>query len=87
MREAEIQRVAVNTRPAVHLEQPNQSAPNPSAPARPPQEREIAVRGFINERFGSTHAQGLFRRAVYNGSIELRNPFQKYLVDFYAYAY
>lgn len=91
LREPVIQRESVNTRSAVHLEQQIQSAQNPTQnPAAPPkrsQEREIAVRGFINERFGSTHAQGLFRRAVYNGSIELRNPFQKYLVDFYAYAY
>ena len=57
------------------------------AQAAKPAEREIAIRGFINERFGSTYGQGLFRRAVYNGSIELRNPFQKYLVDFFTYAY
>jgi len=50
-------------------------------------EREIAIRGFNNEKFGSTYGQGLFRRAIYNGSIELRNPFQKYLVDFFTYAY
>ena len=42
------------------------------AQAAKPAEREIAIRGFINERFGSAYGQGLFRRAVYNGSIELR---------------
>ena len=48
-------------------------------------EREIAIRGFINERYNSTYGKGLFRRALYNGSVELHNPNQKYLVDFYDY--
>lgn len=48
--------------------------------------REVAIRGFINEKFGSTFGKGLFRRALYTGSVELRNPKQKYLVDFYTYA-
>ncbi len=47
--------------------------------------REIAVRGFINEKFNTTFGKGLFRRAVYNGSVELRNPNSNYLVDFYRY--
>jgi hypothetical protein len=47
--------------------------------------REIAVRGFINEKFNTTFGKGLFRRAVFNGSVELRNPNTKYLVDFYRY--
>ena len=47
--------------------------------------REIAVRGFINEKFNTTFGKGLFRRAVYNGSVELRKPNTKYLVDFYRY--
>lgn len=48
--------------------------------------REIAIRGFINEKFNTTFGKGLFRRAVFNGSVELRNPNTKYLVDFYYYA-
>ena len=44
--------------------------------------REIAVRGFINEKFNTTFGKGLFRRAVYNGSVELHKPNQKYLVDY-----
>ena len=48
-------------------------------------EREIAVRGFINERHNTTFGRGLFRRAIYNGSVELANPSQKYLVDFYEF--
>jgi hypothetical protein len=48
-------------------------------------ERPIAVRGFINERFNTTYGKGLFRRALFTGSIELRDPNQKYLVDLYHY--
>ena len=47
--------------------------------------REIAVRGFINEKFNTTFGKGLFRRAVYNGSVELHKPNQKYLVDYFCY--
>ena len=47
--------------------------------------REIAIRGFINEKFNTTFGKGLFRRAVYNGSVELHDPNQKYLVDYYSY--
>ena len=47
--------------------------------------REIAIRGFINEKYNTPFGKGLFRRAVYNGSVELLNPNQKYLVDFYEY--
>ena len=47
--------------------------------------REIAVRGFTNEKFNTTFGKGLFRRAVFNGSVELRNPSLKYLVDYYQY--
>lgn len=48
-------------------------------------EREIAVRGFINDRHNSTFGKGLFRRALYNGSVELGNPRQKYLIDLYEF--
>ncbi|CAN6135205.1 hypothetical protein MCETRH20_01565 [Methylophilaceae bacterium] len=48
--------------------------------------RAIAVRGFINEKFNSTFGKSLFRRAFFNGSVELRNPNSKYLVDYYQYA-
>jgi len=47
--------------------------------------REIAIRGFINEKYNTPFGKGLFRRAIYNGSVELLNPSQKYLVDFYEY--
>ena len=39
--------------------------------------REIAVRGFMNEKFNTTFGKGLFRRAMFNGSVELGIPNQK----------
>ena len=48
--------------------------------------REIAVRGFMNEKFNTTFGKGLFRRAMFNGSVELGNPNQKYLVDYFEYS-
>ena len=47
--------------------------------------REIAVRGFMNEKFGSTYGKGLFHRAIFNGSVEIRNPYTKYLIDLFEY--
>jgi hypothetical protein len=47
--------------------------------------REIAIRGFANEKFNTTFGKGLFRRAVFNGSVELHKPNQKYLVDYFSY--
>ena len=49
--------------------------------------REIAVRMFINEKYAGKVGNMVFNRAVYNGSIELHNPIQKYLVDFYSYTH
>lgn len=48
-------------------------------------EKEIAVRGFMNEKFGTTFGKGLFHRAIYNGSVELRDPNTKYLIDLFPY--
>lgn len=47
--------------------------------------REVAIRGFINNQFGSPVGKGLFKKALYTGSVELHNPWQKYLVDFFTY--
>ena len=47
--------------------------------------REIAVRGFINEKFGTTFGKGLFHRAIYNGSVEIRDPYTKYLIDLFEF--
>jgi hypothetical protein len=49
-------------------------------------EREIAVRGFMNEKFGTTYGKGLFHRAIYNGSVEIRSPYAKYLIDLFEYS-
>ena len=49
-------------------------------------EREIAVRGFMNEKFGSTYGKGLFHRAIFNGSVEIRSPYTKYLIDLFEYS-
>jgi len=48
-------------------------------------EKEIVVRGFMNEKFGSSYGKGLFHRAIYNGSVEIRNPYSKYLIDLFEY--
>ncbi len=45
--------------------------------------RDIAVRGFVNDKCGTTFGKGLFRRAVFNGSVELSSPKEKYLVDYF----
>ena len=47
--------------------------------------RNIAIRLFINKKFAGSFGNQVFNRAVYNGSIELHDPLQKYLVDFYEY--
>lgn len=49
-------------------------------------ETEIAVRGFMNEKFGSTFGKGLFHRAIFNGSVEIRSPYTKYLIDLFEYS-
>ncbi len=47
--------------------------------------RAIAVRGFINDKLDTTTRRTLFRKALFNGSVELRDPNQKYLVDYFTY--
>lgn len=49
--------------------------------------RDIAIRGFINEKYGNALGKGLFKRAVYTGSVELRDPKEKYLIDLLHYDY
>jgi hypothetical protein len=49
-------------------------------------EKEIAVRGFMNEKFGATYGKGLFHRAIYNGSVEIGKPYTKYLIDLFEYS-
>ncbi len=47
--------------------------------------REIAVRGFVNEKFGKTYGRSLFHYAIYNGTIEIAKPHNKYLIDLFEY--
>lgn len=48
-------------------------------------EIEIAIRLYENPSYGTTYAKGLFRRAVFNGTADTKNPANKYLLDFYSY--
>lgn len=48
--------------------------------------KEIIVRAFNNEKFNTTFGKGLFRRAVFNVTVELPNPYKKYVVDLFSYA-
>lgn len=48
--------------------------------------KEIIVRAFINEKFNTTYGKGLFRRAVFNVTVELPSPYRKYVVDLFSYA-
>lgn len=50
------------------------------------QQREIVVRGFVNEKFGTTYGRSLFHYAIFNGSVEINHPYAKYLIDLYDYA-
>jgi len=44
----------------------------------------IAVRLYENQVYGTTYGRGLYRRALYNGTIDLRTSGVKYLVDLYS---
>jgi hypothetical protein len=48
-------------------------------------EKEIAVRFYTNEKFGSAFRQGKFRKAVFNGTADLIQPCAKYLLDMLSY--
>ena len=46
---------------------------------------EIAVRLYDNNTYGSTYGRGLYRKAIYNGTVDAKHSNTKYLVDFYSY--
>jgi len=46
---------------------------------------EIAVRFYENKKYGSTFGKGMFHRAVYNSTADLRHPSAKYLLDWFSY--
>ncbi len=46
---------------------------------------ELAVRLYENSTYGTTYGKGLFRRALFNGSIDLKSPTVKYVIDLFNY--
>jgi hypothetical protein len=48
-------------------------------------EKEIAVRLFENKKLGTTYGKGLYRSAVLNASVEIKDPRVKYLLDLYQF--
>lgn len=48
-------------------------------------ELEIAVRLYDNNTYGTTYGRGLYRKAIYNGTVDAKHSNTKYLVDFYSY--
>lgn len=46
---------------------------------------EIAVRMYESQVYGKTCGKGLYRKAIFNGTIDIKNPSVKYLTDFYTY--
>jgi hypothetical protein len=47
--------------------------------------QELAVRLYENKLYGSTYGKGLYRRALFNGSIDVRSPQAKFVIDLYTY--
>ena len=48
-------------------------------------EIEIAVRLYENKFYGTTYGKGLYRKAIYNGSIDLQQPTVKYVIDLFSF--
>ena len=48
-------------------------------------QNEIAVRFYDNKLYGTTYGKGMYRKAIYNGSIDIKNPSAKYVIDMYSY--
>lgn len=44
--------------------------------------KEITARLWENQKYGTTYGKGQYRKAIYNGTLELMDPTAKYLVDF-----
>ncbi|MGV0982734.1 MAG: hypothetical protein ACOYB0_10280 [Polynucleobacter sp.] len=44
--------------------------------------KEITARLWENKMYGTTFAKGQYRKAIYNGTLEIFDPYAKYLVDF-----
>jgi hypothetical protein len=46
---------------------------------------EIAVRFYENKKFGNTYGKGMFHKAVFNSTADVRHPSAKYLLDWFSY--
>ena len=46
---------------------------------------KIAVRLYENQTYGTTYGKGLFRKALFNGSIDIKTPCTKYVIDLFNY--
>lgn len=46
---------------------------------------KIAVRLYENPKYNTTYGIGLRHHAVFNGAADLKNPREKYLLDFYCF--
>ena len=49
------------------------------------QQLHVAVRLYENGTYGSTYGKGKFRKALFNGTVDVQELKTKYLVDFYTY--
>lgn len=45
----------------------------------------IAIRLYDNNTYGTTYGKGKYRRAIYNGTVEIKAAQATYLVDLYNY--
>lgn len=45
-------------------------------------EKEIAVRLFESQKYGSTYGKALYRPALFNATAQVKSPQVKYLLDF-----
>lgn len=43
----------------------------------------LAIRLYDNQKYGTTYGKGMYRTAIYNGTIDFNNSSIKYLLDFY----
>ncbi|NDE54117.1 MAG: hypothetical protein EB069_05915, partial [Actinobacteria bacterium] len=49
----------------------------------PSNKQPVAVRLYENTTYGTTYGRGLYRRALYNGTVDLKQSGIKYLLDLY----
>jgi hypothetical protein len=49
------------------------------------QKLHVAVRLYENGTYGSAYGKGKFRKALFNGTVDVQELKTKYLVDFYTY--